>query len=1074
MSSSRGALFREIHKNSWLKRLTTDGKKITIGPKKSDRSWVVFCVHDDTEALLEGYAEPRLAPSHNPEWVVSMQDTQHISHALIPNSHEFEFVVTLSNEVVRFHAMSWEVMQEWVETLRSKLREMKIISPRENLYTKLPEVRAPLLPTRDPTSPLPATPPVPAAIVPGVERVVPSISSSASTTTATTIVSDASIPAITTVTSSSSSSSSTHVVPSSSSSLTTPSLHDIPRTSATTTPSLPSSSVTTSNVPTVVPSTSTCLTSMSNTLTQNLLNMLSDPISNYSEQLNTGNYSSESALPDDDDEEDFSDLSEEFVISLARPKLIPHSKISTHATLSPRNSLNDSTSNRGSSSELQNPISDGLSVRLDINSSTNNKEKDRKSLSPGRQIVRPQTSRSLSISETTSEITTMNNITEFDVEKDLDDHPPLPDKAGTLESSSTNITIIQVSNPLPSSNNKGPEIFKFPEPLLLNNRSSNDDDYKSNVQIIPSNLSTIPVHAKAAVANQYSSPARVASSATPTTVTASAVKKIIPGPASHLENHKITTVRVTAGNSSGTTSTYGSVCGPSSAPSTSDTPKLSKKIILTTNSSGVTNIAVNNDAVHQQPPKAGHYEKIFLTSSVPISTTVLCDNFSQTAIPSILSSPQMSRVKSTASQSSSSSPKSSLASPTNSAGLKKKSLAIAAESNRMSIATQTSSLPSSSAVNGSQQQPSTSLNASPVHATRILNPKSSPAMHRKRLLQHDGRENCPPTVLATNNRPFLTRGLTEAVITARPSRKDMNTRPSHLKGNNQLSSSNNNGEPHLAIERTRSESLEQRRRSSSTSDAPSSRPRTNNNEPRSSTRMQQPPQPFRLAHENALNAQSSKRMTLREQQVLQLRREIMHPGGVRLQLRRKDCIGSIAWVDAFGAVWVAGWKQKEHPVLYNALHIGDQLISIAGVTISTASEANKVIRNTNTLFLEVLIRRVPFGRGYAIRRERDGQCLGLIRDGNTSTIVDVVPNSLAARHGLPPKTQSCDGSTLTFWVLTEINGRPLNLYFKDNEIRDRLNCVGRDISILVQPSDLITKLKKQLKSLRSHKDYIVQ
>lgn len=806
---------------------------------------------------------------------------------------------------------------------------------------------------------------------------------------------------------------------------------------------------------------------MSNTLTQNLLNMLSDPISNYSEQLSTGNYSSNTSIvDDDDDDEDFSDLSEEFVMCLARPKLIPHTKIA-HSALSPRNSLNDS-SNRNSSNELQNTLTDALSVRLDI-SSSGNKEKDRKSQSPGRQIIRPQTSRSLSISEPTHEMTTMNNnITEFDVEKDLDDHPPTEKLSS--ESSSTNITIIQVSNPLPSSN-KGPDIFKFPDPL---NNHNHDDEYKSNVQIIPSNLSTIPVHVKStAVANQYSSPTRAIPAST-TTVSHSpavSVKKVIPAPCSHLENHKITTVRVTAGSSTSSSSiqspanTYGSVCGSSSLSTTnsSETPKLSKKIILTTNTSGVTNIAVNNDV----QKKTAHYEKVFLTSSVPITTntTVLCENFNVSqATTSIISSPQMSRVKHTASQSSS--PQKS--SPTNSAGLKKKSLI---EPNRMSIATQTTAT-----TNGTHQQPSTSsttTTASPVHVAR--NPKSSPALHRKRLL-HDGRENCPPSGLAAvaaapTNRPFLTRGLTEAVITARPSRKDMNSRPSHLKGNQH---SNNNGELHSAIDRTRSESLEQRRRSSSTSDAPSSRPRTNNNEPRASTRMQQPPQPFRLAHENALNAQSSKRMTLREQQVLQLRREIMHPGGVRLQLRRKDCIGSIAWVDAFGAVWVAGWKQKEHPVLYNALHIGDQLISIAGITISSASEANKVIRNTNTLFLEVLIRRVPFGRGYAIRRERDGQCLGLIRDGNTSTIVDVVPNSLAARHGLPPKTQSCDGSTLTFWVLTEINSRPLNLFFKENEIRDRLNCVGRDISILVQPSDLITKLKKQLKSLRSHKDYIVQ
>lgn len=155
----------------------------------------------------------------------------------------------------------------------------------------------------------------------------------------------------------------------------------------------------------------------------------------------------------------------------------------------------------------------------------------------------------------------------------------------------------------------------------------------------------------------------------------------------------------------------------------------------------------------------------------------------------------------------------------------------------------------------------------------------------------------------------------------------------------------------------------------------------------------------------------------------------------------------------------------------------------------------------NEFQIEFIIRRVPFGRVYAIRREIDRQCLGLIRDGNTATIVDVVPNSLSARHGLPPKVfsiplvfcslidlhkfnlhlhlfhsqaQSCDGLSLTFWVLTEINGRPLNLFFKDSEVRDRLNSVGRDISILVQPSDLVSKLRKQLKSLRNYKDYIVQ
>lgn len=172
------------------------------------------------------------------------------------------------------------------------------------------------------------------------------------------------------------------------------------------------------------------------------------------------------------------------------------------------------------------------------------------------------------------------------------------------------------------------------------------------------------------------------------------------------------------------------------------------------------------------------------------------------------------------------------------------------------------------------------------------------------------------------NRPVLTRGQTELVL-SRPSRLDKSIR--NRKDNNQ------------AVEKLRNESHEQRKRSSSTSEAT-----------RDIRRMQQPPQPFRPAAENN---QSVGRLTLREQQVVQLRREMMHPGGVRLQLRKKDCIGSIAWIDAFGGVWCAGWKQKEHPMLYNALHIGDQLISIKGINVSSACDANKMIRGSPGLYV---------------------------------------------------------------------------------------------------------------------------
>lgn len=142
-------------------------------------------------------------------------------------------------------------MQEWIDTLRLKLREMKILSPNENLYSKLPEVRPPLLPTRDPMSPLPATPPVPAAIVPGVEQVIASTSASARQ-----------MPSV-----------STSAEP----------LTDIDETQSTqpATSTLGEASTSTA-ITSSIPSTS-----MSNTLTQNLIKMLSDPVITYNKQVNS-------------------------------------------------------------------------------------------------------------------------------------------------------------------------------------------------------------------------------------------------------------------------------------------------------------------------------------------------------------------------------------------------------------------------------------------------------------------------------------------------------------------------------------------------------------------------------------------------------------------------------------------------------------------------------------------------------------------------------------------------------------------------------------------------------------------
>lgn len=50
-----------------------------------------------------------------------------------------------------------EQMLEWIDALRGRLRELGVLTPKDNLYSREPEsLRSPLL--RNPASPLPPTP----------------------------------------------------------------------------------------------------------------------------------------------------------------------------------------------------------------------------------------------------------------------------------------------------------------------------------------------------------------------------------------------------------------------------------------------------------------------------------------------------------------------------------------------------------------------------------------------------------------------------------------------------------------------------------------------------------------------------------------------------------------------------------------------------------------------------------------------------------------------------------------------------------------------------------------------------
>lgn len=653
-------------------------------------------------------------------------------------------------------------MQEWVDTLRLKLREMKILSPKENVYSKLPEIRPALLPTRDPMSPLPATPPVPAAIVPGIERIIPILNRISTSVTTTTVATS----------SNSNSNAST--------------LNDSqPSTSSAASTSIVSTSV--------APSTS-----MSNTLSQNLIKMLNDPVTEYSHQVNnlyadsdsscnTSLYGESVDLPQISIQNHLSSPQENESIQQIKSMPSLATKFAQNALAGPSTSA---AARNFNNNESENCSSDSLNV----------------STSPTPEpivIPRLQTNRKDKLA---------NNVS---IEENLNENNEIDDVEEN-GASSTNITIIQLSSPIKKESNR--EI-------------TTNDEFKSNVQIIPSNLDTkLPDSPKTTTVHVINDQ----SSANNIPTTSSAI--ILNENSTTAENSNHTPVK--------NVQSFGAVTNVPIG-------------LATTSSSQL------------------HYEQVFVSTSTT-TTTVNADS----SIPSVTPS-----------------------SPSPSPKFKffhkqqKSASQIDMHISRIKLKKAESAPRSNVSIT---EMPSTSNSTAISFNTQST---ASNNVEQKKI----------------GNRPLLTRGLTEAVIT-RTSRKDgISVQRSTAKNQSQINSVETS-----VLQSLRQEPSEQRKRSSSTSDTQGNRNRghtitapvaTNNNanghqnsnivnnnasNEFHARRFQPAPQPF---HTKEISLHASARMTLREQQVMQLRREMMHPTGVRLQIRRKDCINSIALVDVFGAVW---------------------------------------------------------------------------------------------------------------------------------------------------------------------------
>ncbi|XP_026275656.1 serine/arginine repetitive matrix protein 2 [Frankliniella occidentalis] len=826
VSPSNTVLFREIHKNAWLRKLPSIDKRSGAAPKKGERVWAVFCVHDDIHPFLELYMEQKMAAAHKPDWCVSLSTTLHVSPTIVALDQEYEFVITLTSDVVRLTAPSWEAMMEWVDTIRSKLREMRVLCPRENVYSRMPEPRLPLLPTRDPNSPLPPPPMGPSALVPGVEPV--------------------------------------HLD------------SDIPITSVVNT------------------SGGQSATQSSQISNRNL----ADPTSQTSNSV-----SSEVVLPN------------------AAESRTRHRIRSS--------SLSDS---RGGStgSSLWNPGSNGSPARTPSNSSSARSPVPNGATSHSSGVHSPGPCASSPRSPGPNGLSSQS--------------------PGPSHSSRSPVSVVSVSSP----RNRHPV-----SPVPLRSAPS----FRSH--LTNGNLDealSSPGAAQNSSSRNIRSPVGQPSSSSHSRSPAAST----PG------NQNVTVIEVA---------------------DSQRTP------------SDIFNFNVLFDSLPQSNGDVEPLEQFFTPPITPRSRASIAhppqtDQLATTTSPPSRLWQQITQVVSNL-----------IGQPTQS------------EVIRVTQGVTNITIPS-------QQESATESHGSNVnnvyeHVFPIAgNDSTTPA--------DDLRTRAPQTAVSSN-RPVP------------------------------------------------GEAQHRRRRTSSGSELVSPRSRSAANvlrhagAPDLERRLHPVPHPFRQATVGGDQGTGvPQRVTLRDQQVQQLRKEKLHPGGVRLQVRRKDCTNSIAFIDAFGAVWIAGWKQREHPMLYNALHIGDQLLSVAGLSVQTSADAHRFIRASNSLYVPFIIRRVPFGHVFAFRRDAEGQSLGITLEGGTAEIKDIAADSPAARGGLPGRAPTCDGLSLTPWVITEINGRPLNLFFKDGEVRDRLNAVGKEISVLVQPFDLIKQIKKQLKTIRSYKQFIVQ
>uniref|UniRef100_A0A914WN54 Uncharacterized protein n=2 Tax=Plectus sambesii TaxID=2011161 RepID=A0A914WN54_9BILA len=186
--------------------------------------------------------------------------------------------------------------------------------------------------------------------------------------------------------------------------------------------------------------------------------------------------------------------------------------------------------------------------------------------------------------------------------------------------------------------------------------------------------------------------------------------------------------------------------------------------------------------------------------------------------------------------------------------------------------------------------------------------------------------------------------------------------------------------------------------------------------------------------------------TTRQHEVDVVRQEMSRT--VKVQISLSDCVDGLALVEIGQRLWVAGWTQPYDKRLSAAFHIGDHVIAVNNTTVTSASQIPAVYYATNTPGLPITfdMHRLPNGRVHFITK-RPNEHLGIVFAKGKNKVNSVEAGSAAAEAGLEASMKCFFDSTKTCpAVLTEVNGRPLNLFAKNNDLNERLAAIGDEIT----------------------------